>query len=102
MTAAYRIAPLGNADLHQIWQYVARDRPVAANDLLDTLQRRQRRFALLASQPLLGEPRPELGPSIRSSRLGSYAIYYRPAHDEVEIEIVRVLHGARDVGTAMS
>lgn len=98
MTAAYRISPLGKADLQQIWQYVARDRPTAANDLLDTLQGR---FALLASQPLLGESRPELGPLVRSTCVGNYAIYYRPAHDDVEVEIVRILHGARDISSSM-
>ena len=99
MTTAYRVSPHAQADLDQIWRYVASGQPAAADDLLDALRGR---FSLLASQPLLGEARPELSPELRSSRVGNYAIYYRPMQADISIEIVRVLHGARDIGTAMS
>lgn len=99
MTAAYRIAPRARLDLDEIWRYIAADRLVAADELLDAMQAK---FALLASQPYLGESRPELGADLRSSRVGNYAIFYRVVEGDVVVEIIRVLHGARDIGAAMS
>lgn len=84
-------------DLDEIWLYVARDRPITADRLMD---RFQSTFALLASQPLVGEPRPELAPRLRTFRVGSYAIYYRAREGDPPVEIVRILHGARDMGDA--
>lgn len=33
---------------------------------------------------------------LRGSYVGNYAIYYRLIEDDASIEIVRVVHGARD------
>ena len=44
--------------------------------------------------PQLGRKREELLPHLRSFPLGNYVIFYRLM--ENEIEIVRILHGARD------
>lgn len=38
MTAAYRIAPRARLDLDEIWRYIAADRLVAADELLDAMQ----------------------------------------------------------------
>ena len=46
-------------------------------------------------QPELGERRPELGAAIRCYSVGVYVVYYRPP--SMGIELIRVLHGARDV-----
>ena len=53
---------------------------------------------MLAGQPRIGELRDELRPGMRSFSVGNYVIYYRPVETmAISIEIVRVLHGGRDV-----
>jgi toxin ParE1/3/4 len=97
MSGAFRITRRAQADLDEIWLYVAADRPEAADQLLD---RFQARFELLASQPHLGESRPEIGPRLRSFPVGSYIVYYRLLEEDAGVEIVRLLHGARGSGAA--
>jgi toxin ParE1/3/4 len=48
----------------------------------------------LAKNPLMGTARDELLPNLRCFSVGNYVIYYRPVADG--IDVVRVLHGARD------
>lgn len=52
-------------------------------------------FRKLAAMPGIGRNRPELGEGIRSFPSGNYVIFYRTV--EGGIEIMRVLHGARDI-----
>jgi toxin ParE1/3/4 len=49
----------------------------------------------LANNPLLGPERPDVAPGLRFLVAGSYLILYRTL--DTGVEIVRVLHGARDV-----
>ena len=44
--------------------------------------------------PLAAPARDNLAPGLRVGFAGSYAIYY--LHDERDLTLVRVLHGARD------
>ena len=88
----YTVSPLAQADLEKIWQYVARDNRPAADRLLG---RFRDKFLLLAGQPQMGERREDLRPNLRAFTAGKYVIYFRPK--ENEIEIIRVLHSARDV-----
>ena len=94
---AYLVSPLARADLDEIWDYVAKDSPAAADRLL---ARFQEKFLLLAKQPLLGQTREELRAGIRSFVVGNYVIYYQLVNDR--IRVVRVLHGSRDVGALLS
>jgi toxin ParE1/3/4 len=50
---------------------------------------------VLANQSGSGRRREELAPGILSFPFGRYTIFYRASQDA--IEIVRVLHGARDI-----
>jgi toxin ParE1/3/4 len=79
-------------DLDDIWFYIATDNIGAADQLLDAFARHADQ---LCTQPLMGRARPELAPGIRSSPLGRYVVFYRPV--SAGIEIVRVLHSARDI-----
>ena len=88
----YLIAPLAQADLEEIWRYVARDNPRAADRLLAKFRDK---FLLLAGQPEIGERREDLRPNLRAFTAGKYVIYFRPGKDA--IEVVRVLHSARNV-----
>jgi toxin ParE1/3/4 len=54
-----------------------------------------RHFQALARRPKMGRSRPELAPELRSFPVGQYVIFYLPLPKGVDI--VRVLHGARDI-----
>lgn len=86
------IRPKALDDLAEIWAYIAQDSPTHA-DVLAT--RVDRLFRILAKQPLMGRPRPELLPNLRSIPIGNYVIFYIPR--ENGIDVVRVLHGSRDL-----
>jgi toxin ParE1/3/4 len=80
-----------------IWTYIAQDNLDAADRLLDRFDDLFRR---LASQPFLGKSVEELAPNLRFIPIGNYLIFYRPTKDG--IEIVRLLHAARDVSAEFS
>jgi toxin ParE1/3/4 len=88
----YRISGRARTDLDEIWLYIARDNVDAADKLIHVIVSR---FIKLANLPDLGRPRLELAPRLRSHPVGRYVIFYRPTNDGVEI--VRILHGARDL-----
>jgi toxin ParE1/3/4 len=79
-------------DLDDIWLHIASDNPQAADQLIDALVAQAR---LVATQPNMGRARPELAPEIRSFVEKNYILFYRPVSNG--IELVRVLHGARDL-----
>ena len=79
-------------DLIAIWQHVARDSETAADRLLDRIEARSQQ---LATYPFSGAPRDDIAPGIRHLVVGDYLILYRVDTDA--IEIVRVLHGHRNV-----
>jgi toxin ParE1/3/4 len=78
-------------DLDEIWRYIAADNLAAADRFIDSLAEK---CAWLASAPEKGEKRPDLGETVRCFSIGSYVIFFRPIPEG--IEVVRVLHGARD------
>ena len=45
--------------------------------------------------PMMGRARPEIAPDLRSLPFKRYVIYYLPLHDG--IDVVRILHSARDL-----
>ena len=55
----------------------------------------QEKCVLVSRQPQMGRSRFELSPELRGFPVGNYLIFYRPASDG--IEIIRVVHGARDI-----
>ena len=79
-------------DLDEIWDYIGRDNPVMADRVLDKMAAK---CEMLASQPLIGEARPDLVPNLREVPVGNYVIFYQPFSDGVVV--VRVLHAARNV-----
>jgi len=92
---AHRLAPEAEADLDDIWYYVARDSGSVdvADRLIDTIADR---FFLLAHHPHLGRSRAEdFRPGLRSFTVGAYVIIYRV--DGADVLILRVPHGSRDL-----
>jgi toxin ParE1/3/4 len=93
------LAPEARRDLREIRDHIARDDPEAARRLVTRL-RGMARF--LAGAPTMGRARPELGTPIRSFVADRYVLFYRPLGRPAGIELVRVLHGARDVDDVIS
>ena len=87
----YRVSEVASADLEEIWLFIAQDDPNTADRFIRTIVSR---FPKLASMPYLGRQREEVSARLRSFPIGSYVVFYRPMDDG--IEVVRVLHGARD------
>jgi toxin ParE1/3/4 len=54
-------------------------------------------FRLLARRPGIGRARPELYSDLRSFVIGKYVTFYLPL--KKGIDVIRVLHGARDIET---
>ncbi len=79
-------------DLEEIYDYIALDNIEAAERMQARLQKRWRSAA---ENPGTGRKRDEWQPNLRSVREGNYLILYRQIEDG--IEIVRVVHGARDI-----
>ena len=91
MSTVHR-SPLAEEDYREIWVYIAKDNPGAADALL---RRIDAKLELYASQPRMGTTRDTLAPGLRSFPVGNYLIFYRPIPEG--IEVIRVLHGARDL-----
>jgi toxin ParE1/3/4 len=75
--------------------YVAADNGKAAEELLD---RFGKVFEMLVQNPQAGRRRPDLGQNVRSFAIDNYVIFYIP--QSAGIDIIRVMHGRRDIGPA--
>lgn len=84
--------PAAERDLIDIWTYIATDNPDAADRFLDAIADR---IGQLRENPRMGRLRPDIAADARFLPMGNYVVLYRLADDV--IEIVRVVHGARDV-----
>ena len=81
-----------NLDLVEIALRIAKENPTAADRWLNSIDKKCK---MLAQMPDLGRRRSDLAPELRGLPVGSYVIFYRPIPDG--IQIIRVLHGARDI-----
>lgn len=86
------VSPEAREDLREIEDYIAQDNPQAA---LSFVERLTERFKQLVDFPHIGRNRDDIRAGYRSITEGNYVIYYR-VRPEV-IEVMHVLHGARDV-----
>jgi toxin ParE1/3/4 len=71
---------------------IAEENPTAADRWLDMVNGKCRS---LARMPEPGRKRPDLAPDLRSLPVGNCVIFYRPIPGG--IQVIRVLHGARDI-----
>lgn len=86
--------PRALLDFAEIWSYIAEDSEKHADRFASRLDQALKR---LATRPAIGRARPELYPDLRSFVFGKYVVFYIPLTDG--IDVIRVLHGARDVET---
>ena len=92
MNGRYQLTDQADQDLLEAAYYIGLDSLEAADRWIERIHRALER---LAQFPLMGRERSELAPHLRSFPAGSHVIFYRPLDDGVEI--IRVLHGARDI-----
>ncbi len=84
-------------DLAEILAYLDERNQSAAEKLATAIDAR---CALLSQLPEMGRPRDELAPGLRSVVVKPYVIFYRVTKEAVEV--LRILHGARDVDSIMA
>jgi toxin ParE1/3/4 len=92
---AHRLAPQAEAELDDIWYYIAKESHSVeiADRVVDSITDR---FFLLATYPHLGRRRDDdLLPGLRSFPAGEHVIIYRVEAEDVLI--LRVLRGSRDI-----
>ena len=92
----YRFSAAAKSDLKEIAAYISRDNPPAARRLVARLREVCR--TTLVMFPQGGTQRDDLSPGLRCFSVGSYVIYFRGRNP---VEIIRILHGARDVTPVM-
>ena len=88
--------PAALADLREIAVYIADDNPDRAVSFVDELRARA---AETAERPASFAARDDLAPGLRVARHGRYLILFQIVMGGVEI--VRVLHGARNLRGAL-
>ncbi len=93
----FKLSPEAAADIRDIWSYIAKDSLKAARsirlNIFDACQ-------TIAEYPNVGRRREDLTDKpVLFWAIGSYLIVYNP--ERRPVEIVRVLHGARDVAALL-
>jgi toxin ParE1/3/4 len=88
-----KLSKQAEADLDELWLYIGADNPDAADRMVDAVLEGSRMHVRF---PNMGQSRDELRPGLRCFVVSPYVIFYRPIEDT--IEVLRVLHGARDIG----
>jgi toxin ParE1/3/4 len=93
---ALRVAPEVEAELDEIWSYLAIESGAAdvANRLVNSITNR---FFLLSKHPYLGRRRDDLRSGLRSLSVGGYVIIH-PLEGR-DVLVLHVVHGRRDLKT---
>ncbi|MFI3187779.1 MAG: type II toxin-antitoxin system RelE/ParE family toxin [Methylococcaceae bacterium] len=84
--------PKAKTDLVEIWDYISDDSETRADAFIETIDKK---FQALVDEPYLGIARDEIEVDLRSFPVGRFVIFYRKLTEG--IEIILVLHGARDL-----
>ena len=89
-------SPQAERDLDSIGDYIA-DRSDSLETAYRVLDAIEETIQFVAKHPGTGQLRPDLHAEVRQFpvKAYNYVVYYRPTEDS--IELVRVLHGSRDV-----
>lgn len=91
--SGFVLTPQARDDLEEIWSYIARDSPEAADRVMERMRAAMRR---LAGMPGMGHLREDLADEmLRAWPLYAYLIVYRPETDP--LQVIRVVSGYRDL-----
>lgn len=91
-----KYANTARADVALIVDTILQDSVTGAESFLDDLERV---VNLIGQYPLAGRKRTEVEAGVRSMPMGGYVVFYQPMKNSVVI--VRVIHGARDIGSLL-
>jgi toxin ParE1/3/4 len=92
------LTPAADADLEAVWDYVSGQGGDVAADRLE--QRLHEAMVRIGEMPGIGHARDDVADeTLRFLAVHSFLIVYRP--QTAPVQIVRVIHGARDVGTVL-
>lgn len=86
-----RLTEQAEGDLDELWAYIAENNPDAADRMVDAVLEGSRMHVRF---PNMGQSRDDLRPGLRCFVVSPYVVFYRPVEDT--IEVLRILHGARD------
>ena len=89
-------SPAAEEDLIDIWCSIALDSPSTADRFLGKITDR---IGQLDRFPNLGPVRPDIATEARALTVDGYLVLYRLV--EADVEIVRVVHGSRDLTTLL-
>jgi toxin ParE1/3/4 len=90
---SFRLRPQAEEDIASIALFIAADNRRAAQKWADGIQASCGR---IGTMPGIGAPRPEVAQGLRVLPVGNYLILY--VEMESGVDILRVIHGARDQG----
>lgn len=94
---SHRLAPEAEADLDELWHYIASNGSVETADrVVDAITTR---FFLLGTHPRAGRRRDDLRPGMRAFPVGDHLVFYRVEGDDALI--LRVVRGSRDLETVL-
>jgi toxin ParE1/3/4 len=103
MTPRYRVLPAADLDLDHQADYLARE--ASLETALRFYDAACSTFEKMTRMPALGERRDSADPRLAGLRVWrvegfeKHLIFYRPTDDGVDI--IRVLHGARDIASVL-
>ena len=87
-----RLTEQAEADLEELWVYIAARNVDVADRMVDAVLEGSRTHVRF---PNMGQNREYLRPGLRSFVVSPFVVFYRSIEDT--IEVLRVLHGARDI-----
>ncbi|MDL5051486.1 type II toxin-antitoxin system RelE/ParE family toxin [Oscillatoria amoena NRMC-F 0135] len=89
-----KLTPLAQEDIIDIWHYIAVENKsvINADRFID---RMDAQLVFLSDNPRIGVLKPQYMQGLYQFVFGNYLIFYFPIKEG--IEVVRVLHGARDL-----
>ena len=91
-----KLTEQAEADLDELWAYIAANNPSAADRMVDAVLEGSRKHVRF---PGMGQNRDDVRPGLRCFVVSPYVVFYRPLEDT--IEVLRILHGARDIGRSI-
>jgi toxin ParE1/3/4 len=99
MTRQYRVLPAADHDLDRQAEYLARE--ATLETALRFCDAARSTFERIAETPSIGERRESVNPRLAGMRVRrvdgfeKHLVFYRVADDAVDV--IRILHGARDI-----
>ena len=88
--------PSAERDLNHILDWIAEDRPLTAVKVITKIRDKCR---LYATQPKIGQRRPEFPGEYRSFPVDRWVVFYRTRDDGIEVH--RVLDGSQDLDSLL-